>query len=157
MAGLGIALPAQAVRPARAHPARAPRRDPRRDPPRTLKRPPRRPQLQDPPDQPPRLRLPQPRPPHRPCLPLLQRPHHRAPTMNFTPNSDQAPEFDRIAREILAETMVTDGAEDELYGEARGDELPERLRTPEGRREFFRRAKQQLPGRAEGRGADRGA
>jgi hypothetical protein len=42
--------------------------------------------------------------------------------------------------------MVTDGAEDELYGEAHGDELPERLRTPEGRREFFRRAKQQLRG-----------
>jgi transposase len=53
-------------------------------------------------------------------------------------------EFDRIAREIVAEARATDEAEDELYGEARGDELPEQLRTPEGRREFFRQARQQL-------------
>jgi transposase len=55
-------------------------------------------------------------------------------------------EFDRIAREIVAETTATDEVEDELYGEARGDELPEQLRTPEGRREFFRRARRQLRG-----------
>jgi transposase len=53
-------------------------------------------------------------------------------------------EFDRIAREILAEARATDEAEDELYGEARGDELPEQLRTSEGRREFFRQARQRL-------------
>jgi transposase len=53
-------------------------------------------------------------------------------------------EFDRIAREIVAEARATDEAEDELFGEARGDELPEQLRTPEGRREFFRQARQQL-------------
>ena len=53
-------------------------------------------------------------------------------------------EFDQIAREIVAEAKATDDAEDELYGEARGDELPERLRTPEGRREFFRRVKREL-------------
>ena len=29
-------------------------------------------------------------------------------------------------------------------GEARGDELPEQLRTPEGRREFFRQAREQM-------------
>jgi transposase len=51
--------------------------------------------------------------------------------------------FDQIAREILAEAKASDEAEDELYGDARGDELPEQLRTPEGRREFFRQAKQQ--------------
>jgi len=50
-------------------------------------------------------------------------------------------EFDQIAREILAEHKATDEAEDERFGEARGDELPEQLRTPEGRREFFRQAK----------------
>jgi transposase len=50
-------------------------------------------------------------------------------------------EFDRIAREIVAEAKATDAAEDELFGEARGDELPEQLRTPEGRREFFRQAR----------------
>jgi len=53
-------------------------------------------------------------------------------------------EFDRIAREVLAEVRATDEAEDELYGEARGDELPEQLRTPEGRREFFREATRRL-------------
>ena len=51
-------------------------------------------------------------------------------------------EFEQIAREILAEAKATDEAEDEEYGEARGDELPEQLRTPEGRREFFGQAKQ---------------
>jgi transposase len=52
--------------------------------------------------------------------------------------------FEQIAREILAEARATDEAEDELYGEERGDELPEQLRTPEGRREFLRRAKREL-------------
>jgi transposase len=55
-------------------------------------------------------------------------------------------EFDQIAREILAETKATDEREDELYGEARGDELPEGLRTPEGRRRFFRQARGGLRG-----------
>jgi transposase len=53
-------------------------------------------------------------------------------------------QFDQIAREVLAQTRATDEAEDERFGEARGDELPEQLRTPEGRREFFRRAKREL-------------
>jgi transposase len=53
-------------------------------------------------------------------------------------------QFEQIAREILAEVRATDEAEDEAFGEARGDELPEQLRTPEGRREFFRRAREQL-------------
>ena len=51
-------------------------------------------------------------------------------------------DFTQIAREMLAEHTATDEAEDEQLGEARGDELPERLRTPEGRREFFRKARQ---------------
>ena len=55
-------------------------------------------------------------------------------------------EFEQIAREILAEHKATDEAEDRLHGEARGDELPEQLRTPEGRREFFRQAEQQREG-----------
>jgi transposase len=58
--------------------------------------------------------------------------------------------FEQIAREILAEAKATDEAEDELYGEQRGDELPEELRTAEGRREFFGRARQELKGRARG-------
>jgi transposase len=53
-------------------------------------------------------------------------------------------EFEQIAREIVAEVRATDEAEDEEFGEARGDELPEQLRTAEGRREFFRRAREQM-------------
>jgi transposase len=52
--------------------------------------------------------------------------------------------FEQIAREILAEVRATDEAEDEAFGEARGDELPEQLRTPDGRREFFRQAREQM-------------
>jgi transposase len=59
---------------------------------------------------------------------------------NASPEANRA--FEQIAREILAEAKATDEAEDEQLGEARGDELPEQLRTPEGRREFFRRARQ---------------
>ncbi len=51
-------------------------------------------------------------------------------------------DFGQIAREILAEAKAVDEAEDELYGEARGDELPEQLRTREGRAEFFRQARE---------------
>jgi Transposase DDE domain/Transposase domain (DUF772) len=51
-------------------------------------------------------------------------------------------DFEAIAREILAEAKATDEAEDELYGDERGDELPEQLRTREGRAEFFRQARE---------------
>jgi transposase len=52
--------------------------------------------------------------------------------------------YERIAREILAEAAETDRLEDELYGDARGDELPERLRTREGRRAALQEAKRKL-------------
>ena len=55
-------------------------------------------------------------------------------------------EFGQIAIEIVERVKATDEAEDQELGEARGDELPEELRTPEGRREFFRRARQKLKG-----------
>jgi len=58
-------------------------------------------------------------------------------------------DFGQIAREILAEAKAVDEAEDELYGEARGDELPEQLRTREGRAEFFRQAREQAPAAGE--------
>jgi hypothetical protein len=50
-------------------------------------------------------------------------------------------DFGQIAREILDEAAETDRREDELYGERRGDELPEHLRTREGRRKALREAK----------------
>jgi transposase len=53
-------------------------------------------------------------------------------------------DYERIAREILGEATATDEAEDELFGEARGDELPEELRTSEGRRRWLREAKRAL-------------
>jgi Transposase domain (DUF772) len=59
-------------------------------------------------------------------------------------NPDVNYQFEQLAREILAKAKATDEAEDEIYGEARGDELPEELRTPEGRREFFRRAREEM-------------
>ena len=51
-------------------------------------------------------------------------------------------DFGEIAREILAEAKAVDEAEDELFGEERGDELPEQLRTREGRAEFFRQVRE---------------
>ena len=50
----------------------------------------------------------------------------------------------QIARAILSEAAEIDQREDELYGDARGDELPERLRTREGRREALLEAKERL-------------
>ena len=51
-------------------------------------------------------------------------------------------DFAEIAREILAEAKAVDEAGDELYGDARGDELPDQLRTREGRRAFFEQARE---------------
>jgi transposase len=53
-------------------------------------------------------------------------------------------DYRQLAERILAEADRIDREEDELYGEARGDELPEQLRTAEGRRAALRRAKQEL-------------
>ena len=50
--------------------------------------------------------------------------------------------YQQIAEEIVKEAAEIDAAEDELYGEARGDELPEGFRTSAERRERFRKAKQ---------------
>ena len=53
-------------------------------------------------------------------------------------------DFGQIAREILEEAAEIDRREDELYGRDRGDELPEHLRTREGRRKALREAKERL-------------
>jgi transposase len=53
-------------------------------------------------------------------------------------------DYERLARAILAEADRIDSEEDERYGDARGDELPERFGTPEGRRAALREAKQRL-------------
>jgi hypothetical protein len=53
-------------------------------------------------------------------------------------------DYRQVALEILAEADRIDREEDELYGEARGDELPEHLRTAEGRRAALKAAKERL-------------
>src|SRR3954454_1659047 len=52
--------------------------------------------------------------------------------------------YEQIAREILEDAARIDAAEDELYGDARGDELPAGLRTSGDRRKVLREAKQAL-------------
>ena len=49
-----------------------------------------------------------------------------------------------MVREILREAEETDRREDELYGDARGDELPEQLRTAEGRKAALAEAKRRI-------------
>jgi hypothetical protein len=53
-------------------------------------------------------------------------------------------DYEQLAREILKEAGEVDRAEDEQYGDARGDELPEHLRTREGRQTALRKAKEKL-------------
>ena len=52
--------------------------------------------------------------------------------------------YQQIAEEILQDAARLDAAEDELFGDARGDELPEGLRTSGDRRKWIREAKQAM-------------
>ena len=53
-------------------------------------------------------------------------------------------DYEQLAREIVEQAIATDAAEDELYGEARGDELPPEFSTSAGRRGWLREAKKRL-------------
>src|SRR3954453_11494398 len=53
-------------------------------------------------------------------------------------------DYEQLAREIVEEAKAVDAAEDELYGEARGDELPPEFTTAQGRRGWLREARQRL-------------
>jgi hypothetical protein len=53
---------------------------------------------------------------------------------------DQNRSYSGVVREILREAEETDRREDELHGDARGDELPEQLRTAEGRKTALQEA-----------------
>jgi transposase len=53
-------------------------------------------------------------------------------------------DYEQLAREILQDAARIDAEEDALYGERRGDELPEQLTTEHGRRAWFREAKRRL-------------
>jgi transposase len=53
-------------------------------------------------------------------------------------------DYERLAREILEEADAVDAAEDDRFGDARGDELPPELSTRQGRRGWLREAKRRL-------------
>jgi transposase len=57
---------------------------------------------------------------------------------------DENRSYSGIVREILREAEEIDRREDELYGDARGDELPEQLRTAEGRNAALQEAKRRI-------------
>ena len=57
---------------------------------------------------------------------------------------DQNRSYHGIVAEILEEAERIDREEDELHGDARGDELPERFRSRESRRQALAEAKQRL-------------
>jgi transposase len=57
---------------------------------------------------------------------------------------DQNRSYRELVTEILREAEETDRAEDELYGDARGDELPEQLRTPKARKQALEDAKRRI-------------
>jgi transposase len=59
-------------------------------------------------------------------------------------------DYEQLAREIIKEASEIDAAEDELYGDARGDELPEHLQSAEGRRAALQEAKRKLEGEKDG-------
>jgi transposase len=63
---------------------------------------------------------------------------------------DQNRSYSGLVKEILREAEERDRREDELYGDDRGDELPEQLRSPETRRQALADAKRRL---AERKGA----
>jgi hypothetical protein len=52
--------------------------------------------------------------------------------------------YEKLVADILKEAAETDRWEDGLFGPDRGDEVPEQLRTEEGRRAAFRAAKERL-------------
>jgi transposase len=52
--------------------------------------------------------------------------------------------YGQIAAEILAEAKTTDAAEDEQFGERRGDELPDELADPKTRKQRLRQAKAEM-------------
>jgi transposase len=53
-------------------------------------------------------------------------------------------DYERLAREVLADADAIDAAEDERFGDQRGDELPEPLGTRQGRAKWLADAKRRL-------------
>jgi transposase len=66
-------------------------------------------------------------------------------------------DYEQLAREILAEAAAVDAAEDELYGDARGDELPPELADPKTRRARIRELMDELDAEREAAEQERAA
>lgn len=77
---------------------------------------------------------------------------HKA--MSYARMPDREAALEAEVKRILDEAEATDRAEDALYGDARGDELPEALRTREGRLRAIREAKAALEAEAKARTGD---
>ena len=71
---------------------------------------------------------------------------HKA--MSYARMAEREPQLAALVKQILDEAEQVDAEEDALYGDARGDELPEHLRTKQGRLEAIRRAKKELEAEA---------
>jgi hypothetical protein len=69
--------------------------------------------------------------------------------MHASASYDRNRGYASIVEEILDEAEQTDREEDERYGDARGDELPEQLRTREGRRAALQAARDRLQAQRE--------
>ncbi len=64
---------------------------------------------------------------------------------NASQSRNRAPDdIEEIVEQMLAEADAIDAEEDRLYGERRGDELPEHLADPERRAEALKRARQEI-------------
>ena len=59
-------------------------------------------------------------------------------------NRDRTMDYEQLAKAIVQEQIATDAADDELYGPARGDELPPELTRSKGRQAWLREAKRRL-------------
>jgi hypothetical protein len=64
--------------------------------------------------------------------------------MRANASRDRNRGYESIVTEILQEAERVDREEDERFGDARGDELPEQLRTREGRRVALKAARERL-------------
>ena len=62
-------------------------------------------------------------------------------------------DYEQLAREIIEEAIATDAAEDELYGDRRGDELPPEFATQRGSARVVARGQEATGGRAVGAAA----
>jgi len=77
---------------------------------------------------------------------------HKA--MSYARMGEREAALEAEVRRILDEAEAIDQAEDALYGEARGDELPPELRTREGRLRKIRELKAELEAEAKARTGD---